>query len=66
MDKEKTSIFEPQANAEFCGLPAKERYEILIGLIDEGMPKSDAIEAFEGLHMPDEQHKEYLKKLKEY
>jgi len=39
---------------------------MLIEMMDEGMPKNEAIETFEGLHMPDEQHEEYLKKLKEY
>lgn len=66
MSTEKMWIFEPHADSEFCVLPAKERYKILIDMIDDGMPKSDAIDAYEGLHLPDEQHEEYLKKLKEY
>ena len=66
MSTEKAWIFEPQANAEFCVWPAKKRYEVLIEMIDEGMSKKRAIEAFEGLHLPDKQHEEYLKKLKEY
>ena len=66
MSTEKVWIFEPRANSDFCVMPAKERYDMLIEMMDEGMPKNEAIEAFEGLHMPDEQHEEYLKKLKEY
>ena len=58
--------FEPQANSGFCVMPAKERYALLADLIDKGMAKSEAIRAFRGIHRPDKQHEEYLKKLKEY
>jgi len=65
MTTDNINLFEPEANSDFSISSAEERYNILMELINKGMSKDKAIFAFKGIHIPDEKHEYYLKKLEE-
>jgi len=60
------NMFDVQADGDFVTGTAKERYQILKSLIDDGMEKTDAIRHFDSLHIPDDKHDFYLDKLINY
>jgi len=60
------SIIDVEASGEYILGDSKKRYEMLKEAVELGMTKADAVNLYSRLHLPDEQHEEYLNKLKEY